>query len=265
MGLSKIATVIHKFGAKAAIQLGHAGRKCGSKYVNKLYAPSPIRFDSKYANYLTPTEMTIEEIQEVKKYFIDAAIRAKKAGFDMVEIHAAHGYLLSSFLTPISNQRNDIYGQNKALFLQEILTGIKQANGVDYPIVVRISASDWNPKGNTPQDFIEMLNPLIKENLIDAIDVSTGGTTEDAKITVFDCYQIPFCLQIKQNVNIPCIGGGLIVDAKSANKVVRSEAADAVYIGRQLLKNPYWALQASEELNVDIKFPKQYERAREAK
>ncbi|BAC44690.1 NADH-dependent flavin oxidoreductase [Malacoplasma penetrans HF-2] len=261
-GLSKIATAIHKFGAKAAIQLGHAGRKCESKYVDKIYGPSPIKFESKYVNYLTPTEMTIKEIQEVKQHFIDAAIRAKKAGFDMVEIHAAHGYLLSSFLTPISNQRDDVYGQNKALLLEEILTGIKKANGSDYPIIVRISAYDWHPNGNKPQDFIEMLNPLIKQSLIDAIDVSTGGTTEDAKITAYDCYQIPFCLEIKQNVNVPCIGGGLIVDAKSANKIVENEAADAVYIGRQLLRNPYWPIQASEDLNIDIKFPKQYERAK---
>ena len=258
-GLSKLVNAVHSNGAKIGIQLGHAGRKCESAKTNKIYAPSAIAFNDKYR---TPVEMTQSDINKVIDDFANAALRAKKAGFDIIELHAAHGYLISTFLSPLSNKRTDEYGKNRAKFLEEILTKCREAVGSDYPIQIRISSYDWREDGNTVKDFAQMLKPLEEAKLIDSIDVSTGAVTADGKIIPYEGYQIPFCRELKQYMTVPCIGGGLIYDPKMANMIVRNSAADAIYIGRELLRNPYWALQAARTLGIDIPFPKQYEQAK---
>ena len=258
-GLSKLVKVIKDNGASACIQINHAGRKCESVKVDKIYAPSAEAFNDKYR---TPVEMTQDDINEVVDAFVKAFVRAKKAGFDMVEVHAAHGYLVSTFLSPLSNKRTDEYGKNRAKILEEILRKGKEAVGKDYPIQIRISSYDWREGGNTVKDFVEMLKPLEEEGLFDSINVSTGAVTADGKIIPYEGYQIPFCREIKQYMKVPCIGGGLLTDAKMANMIVRNSAADAVYIGRELLRNPYWALQAARILGIDVPFPKQYEQAK---
>ena len=258
-GLSKLVKVIKDNGAAACIQINHAGRKCESVKTDKIYAPTAEAFNDKYR---TPIEMIQSDIDETVDAFVKAFVRAKKAGFDMVEVHAAHGYLISTFLSPLSNKRTDEYRKNRAKILEEILRKGKEALGKDYPIQIRISAYDWREGGNTVKDFAQMLKPLEEEGLFDSIDVSTGAVTADGKIIPYEGYQIPFCRELKQYMKVPCIGGGLLTDAKIANTIVRNSAADAVYIGRELLRNPYWALQASRILGIDVPFPKQYEQAK---
>ena len=258
-GLSKLVKAVKSNGAAIGIQINHAGRKCESKKVDKIYAPTAEAFNDKYR---TPVEMTKEDINQVVDAFVKAFVRAKKAGFDMIEIHAAHGYLISTFLSPLSNKRTDEYGKNRAKILEEILRKGKEAVGKDYPIQIRISSYDWKEGGNTVKDFADMLKPLEAEGLFDSINVSTGAVTADGKIIPYEGYQIPFCRELKQYMKVPCIGGGLITDPKMANMIVRNGAADAVYIGRELLRNPYWALQAARTLGIDVPFPKQYEQAK---
>ena len=258
-GLSKLVKAIKDNGAAAGIQINHAGRKCESVKIDKIYAPSAIAFNDKYR---TPVEMTKDDINEVVDAFVKAFVRAKKAGFDMIEVHAAHGYLISTFLSPLSNKRTDEYGKNRAKILEDILRKGKEAVGKDYPIQIRISSYDWKEGGNTVKDFADMLKPLEDEGLFDAINVSTGAVTADGKIIPYDGYQVPFCRELKLYMKVPCIGGGLIYDPKMANMMVRNGAADAIYIGRELLRNPYWALQAARTLGIDVPFPKQYEQAK---
>ena len=258
-GLSKLVKAIKDNGAAAAIQINHAGRKCESVKIDKIYAPSAIAFNDKYR---TPVEMTKDDINEVVDAFVKAFVRAKKAGFDMIEVHAAHGYLISTFLSPLSNKRTDEYGKNRAKILEDILRKGKEAVGKDYPIQIRISSYDWKEGGNTVKDFADMLKPLEDEGLFDAINVSTGAVTADGKIIPYDGYQVPFCRELKLYMKVPCIGGGLIYDPKMANMMVRNGAADAIYIGREMLRNPYWALQAARTLGIDVPFPKQYEMAK---
>lgn len=256
----QLVNLIHSYGSKIGIQLGHAGRKSETKKSNNIYAPSQIPFDQ---NYSTPIiEMNQQDIANVISDFKYAAIRAYKAGFDCIEIHAAHGYLISSFLSKLTNKRTDAYGINKGKFLEEILIAIRNAIGYDYPIILRISASDWLPDGNTPSDFVELLLDFEKKKLIDCLNVSSGGVVANAKIIPYEGYQVQFCTYFKQFLTIPCFVGGLISDPVMANNIVKNNAADAVYIGRELLRNPYWTLQASRQLKIDIEFPKQYEKAK---
>lgn len=258
-GLKKIVDSVHYNGAKIAIQLNHSGRKCESKQVDKVYAPSAIAFSDKYK---TPVEMTKDDIDFVIDAFVQASERAVKAGFDIIEIHAAHGYLVSEFLSPLSNKRNDEYGKNRNKFLEEILTKIKDKIGKNFPIIVRISAYDWKEDGNTTKDFVNILKPLEDKKLFDALDISTGAVTNDGKIIPYEGYQIPFARELKNYINVPCIGGGLIENFKLANNIVKNNACDAVYIGREMLRNPYWALQAGRFLGIDIEYPRQYEQAK---
>lgn len=258
-GLSKLVQAVHNNGAKIGIQINHAGRKCESVKTDKIHAPSPIAFNDKYR---VPVEMTKEDINEVVDAFANAFKRAVKAGFDLIEIHAAHGYLISEFLSPLSNKRTDEYGKNRVKILEEILRIGIEAIGKEFPIQIRISSYDWKEDGNTVKDFAEMLKPLENENLFNSINVSTGAVTADGKIIPYEGYQIPFARELKQYMSVPCIGGGLLSDPKMANMIVRNGAADAVYIGRELLRNPYWGLQAARTLGIDIPFPKQYEQAK---
>lgn len=258
---SQLVELIHSHGAKIGIQLGHAGIKSQTKKADTIYGPSSIHFNDEIT--ATVKEMDQNDINNVIEDFTNAAVRAYKAGFDCIEIHAAHGYLLSSFLSPITNLRTDEYGTNKAKIVEEVLTSIRKAIGYDYPIIIRISANDWLPNGNKAKDFINILKPLEEKKLIDAINVSSGGVAEKAEIIPYEGYQVQFCTELKPHFNIPLFVGGLVDEPVMANNIVRNNAADAVYIGRGLLRNPYWALNAARELNIDIDyFPTQYLRAK---
>lgn len=258
-GLKEVVDSVHEYGGKIAIQLIHAGRKCDCD--TNILAPSPIAF----GNLPIPKEMSIDDIKEVVCLFKMAAKRAYQAGFDSIEIHGAHGYLVSQFLSPITNQRSDEYGKNRALFLQEVIAACKEVLPKDYPIMLRISANDYAKDGNVPTDFIELLNPF--KDSIDCLDISTGGVVGNVftgeNVQIFAGYQTRSCEIIKHGLQtIPCISGGLISDVYMANEMIANERCDAVFIGRELLRNPYWALHASKVLNADMPWPQSYSYAK---
>lgn len=253
-GLSKIVERVKVHGAKAGIQLGHAGRK--STTSGEIVAPSAIAFDEKYK---TPRELTKEDIAEIVSAFKEGAVRAKKAGFDVIELHGAHGYLISQFLSPLSNKRTDEYGgslENRYRFLHEVVKAVREVwNG---PLFVRISADEYNEKGNTLDDFVTVAKWL-KEDGVDLIDVSTGGIIP-APISVYPGYQVKHAETIKHKANISVGAVGLITTGKQAEEILQNDRADLIFIARELLRQPYWPLIAAKELRAPITAPKQYER-----
>ncbi|WP_240329828.1 NADPH dehydrogenase [Helicobacter suis] len=250
-GLTHIVEKCHQYGSKIAIQLAHAGRKVELKNTT-LLAPSALRFNDHYA---MPKEMDKEDIRAVIADFKKAALRAKQAGFDAIEVHGAHGYLISSFLSPLSNQRTDAYGRNRALFLQEVLEAIGSA--VDLPLLLRVSARDYHKDGNTPEKIATLLTPL--DHLYDALDVSSGGIVE-APIKVYPGYQIAAAEFLKEALGKPTIGGGLLEEPKMVQRIIGSQTTDAIYLARALLKNPFWCFNAALQLGQEIDIPKPYER-----
>jgi NADPH2 dehydrogenase len=257
-GLTRITKQIKENNCVAGIQLGHAGRKCGAKAEKVIYAPSPIAFSDEY---LVPTEMTLEDIKRVVKAFEEGARRAKLAGFTFIQIHAAHGYLLSEFLSPLANKRTDEYGgsfENRVRFLGEVIDAIK--NVFDGTLCIRVSAEDYSPEGNKVEDMITMIN-MIKDKGIDIVDVSTGGVAE-VPISAYPGYQIKHAEAIKHGCNLPVIAGGLIVNHTQLEEIVSNGRADMVYVGRELLRNPYFALKASHDLKGNVDWNKAYERAK---
>ncbi|MDH5827031.1 NADH:flavin oxidoreductase/NADH oxidase [Sphingobacterium faecium] len=274
--LTKITTFIKKSGSVPAIQLAHAGRK-GSTWASgrdsqplmphdengwKVIAPSAIAFSP---SMQTPREMSLSDIEQVQQAFADAALRALTAGFELIEIHSAHGYLINEFLSPIPNKRTDHYGgsrENRSRFLFEIIAKIKEVWPSHLPIAVRISATDWMDEGWTIDDSIWLSNELSQSG-IDIVDVSTGGTVPDAKITVGSSYQLPFASAIKRALKDRLLIGtvGLITNAHQAETILVNEDADFIFMGREFLRNPYFPLAAAGELRAQPPVPKPYELA----
>ena len=257
----KMNQKLHLFGAKSAIQIAHAGRK---SEVNDdiCIAPSSIAF-SQLAPYKTPIELTLEEIKNVKELFVNAAIRAQKADYDSVELHAAHGYLLCEFLSPLTNHRTDIYGgslENRCRLTLEIATELKQK--VDLPIIVRISADEWMQNGWNVNDSIYLSKELEKVG-VDSIHVSSGGNMEkiDKAPKIEPFYQANWAKEIKKSVNIPVIAVGLITTGKDGEYLLENEFCDFVAYGRELLKNPNLVFYAANELNEKNKINSSYIRA----
>lgn len=258
-GMKKLVDAVHENGAKIGIQINHAGRKCTAEGMDA-EAPSAIAFD---ADSVTPREMTIADIKETVQQFADAAQRAEKAGFDLVEIHGAHGYLLSEFLSPLTNQRNDEYGgspENRVRMLGEAIDAVKSVWPAEKPVAVRVSAEDYEEGGNKAEDLAEMLN-MVKDKGIDLVNVSTGGVVPVAPNAVKG-YQLPHAQLIREKTGLPVIAGGLVTDAQEAEAIISQGKADFVYIGRELLRNPYWPLTAAVSLGAEQSWPKQYERAK---
>jgi len=255
-GLSRIAAAIKDYGATAAIQLGHAGRKC-TVNVPEIIAPSAIAFDSKHR---TPREMKLEDIEAVVDEFKNAARRAAEAGFDMVEIHGAHGYLLSTFLSPLSNKRDDEYGgipENRARIVGLVLQAVKQV--FSGTVCLRVSADDFLPKGNRPADLAAMINS-VKANGIDIVNVSVGGVVP-VSIPTYPGYQLKFAEEIKLLTGLPVMAGGLLTSPEHMEEIVANKRADMVFVGRELLRNPNFPLFASRSLNAGCLWPNQYEKA----
>ncbi|KZE66478.1 NADPH dehydrogenase [Fictibacillus phosphorivorans] len=253
-GLSQLVKSIHDNGSKAAIQIAHAGRK--AMIDGTIIAPSAIAFSDKMK---TPEEMTLQQIEETVNQFRDAAKRAKTAGFDVLEIHGAHGYLINEFLSPLSNKRNDSYGgnqENRYRFLQEIIAAMRLE--WDGPLFVRISANDYHPEGNTPEDFVTYAK-WMKEDGVDLVDCSSGAVVP-AKINTFPGYQVPFADKIKNEADMATAAVGLITTGIQAEEILQNNRADLIFIGREFLKNPYWPRSAAQDLGTDIQSPKQYER-----
>lgn len=274
--LAKVADFIKSSGSVPAIQLAHSGRK-GSTWVSgkessvlmpedeqgwEVIAPSAIPFS---AAMQTPREMTIQDIEDIKQAFADAAIRALKAGFELIEIHSAHGYLLNEFLSPIPNKRKDKYGgspENRSRLLFEVIEKVKEVWPVHLPIAVRISATDWMEDGWKSEDSV-WLSIKLAEVGVDIIDVSTGGVVPDAKIPVGPGYQLPLASAIRRNVQDKLHVGtvGLITSAQQAETILVNGDADFIFMARELLRNPYFPLHAAKELRSEIPMPKPYEPA----
>lgn len=253
-GLTELNEQLHAYGAKTGIQLAHAGRK--AELESDIFAPSAIKFNDAYK---VPKEMSQEDIRKTVDAFKQAAKRAKSAGFDIVEIHGAHGYLVNQFLSPLTNQRTDNYGgsrENRYRFLSEIIEAVKtEWNG---PIFVRISTDEYNEAGNTMEDMLYFSSEMKKQG-IDLIDCSSGGVVP-AKISSYPGYQVQRCEAIKKETAIATGAVGLITSGLQAEEIVQNDRADLVIIGRALLRNPYWAKAAADELGYALEAPTQYER-----
>jgi NADPH2 dehydrogenase len=258
-GLKKIVEAVKSNGAKIGIQLGHAGRKCEAES-EKIIAPSPIAFNEEYR---VPAEMTKEDIKAVVAAFKAAAQRAKQAGYDVLEIHGAHGYLINEFLSPVTNKRTDEYGgspENRARILKEIIRAVRDVWPKEKPLMMRVTAEDYVDGGNHPDDLAELIN-LVKEYGLDLIDVSSGGVVSVAP-KAFQGYQVKFAETIKEKTVLPVVAGGLVIDPNMAEEILQNNRADLIFIGRALLRNPYWPLQADYELSNETNWPVQYERGR---
>ena len=274
-GLRRIVKFVRSQGSEIGIQLAHAGRKAstrepwkGSGMVPedgggwKAFAPSAVAFD---AHYPMPVEMSIVDIQKVAADFKAAARRAMLAGFKVVEIHSAHGYLLHEFLSPLSNKRTDEYGgsfENRVRLLTEVVTAVRSAWPPGYPLFVRISATDWAEGGWDIGESVR-LAAVLKGMEVDVIDCSSGGLVPYQKIPVGPGYQVVFSQQIREATGILTGTVGIITDAVQAESILVTEQADLVFMARQMLRDPYFALHAADELrNKEMHWPLQYERAR---
>ena len=258
-GLKKIVDGCHEQGAKVGIQLGHAGRK-SEVMSEKNIAPSPIAFSERYR---TPTEMTKDEIIQVKTAFKEAARRADLAGFDVIELHGAHGYLISEFLSPLTNTRTDEYGgneENRSRFLKEVLKEVRMVWPEEKPIIVRVSAEDFGEGGNHDHMIASMLK-LVKNEGIDLVNVSSGGVV-NVTVNAYPGYQVGYAKTVKKETGIPVIAGGLVTSPHMAEEILEKEEADLIFLGRELLRDPYWPLHAAKELQEEIKWPTQYERSK---
>lgn len=269
----RIVDFVHTQGTKISIQLAHAGRKAGTALPWsdhrmatseeggwQAVAPSAIAFEG----YPEPRELSADEIHALVKAWGAAAKNAVKAGFDAVEIHAAHGYLLHEFYSPISNTRDDEYGgsyENRTRFLKEVVTEVRRAIPESMPLMVRISASDWVDGGWTIEESVALANELQTLG-VDLLDVSSGGNVSAAPIVVGPGYQVHFAQAVKSGSTIVTSAVGMITDAHQANEIVESGKSDIVMMAREFLRDPRWPLHAARELGVDIAWPLQLERGK---
>lgn len=271
--LARIAQFLAQNGAVPAIQLAHAGRKASTdapwrrgQWLSpenggwSTVAPSAIPFAAASA---TPVELTVEEIRQIVKAFATAAQRALQAGFQVVELHGAHGYLAHEFLSPLTNQRTDAYGgsvQNRQRFLLEVIEAVRAVWPQHLPLFLRISATDWVEGGWTTEDSVALAR-IVEPLGVDLIDCSAGGAVEYAQIPTAPGYQVPFAQRIRQEAGILTGAVGLITDPVMANQIVQDGSADIVLLARELLRNPYWPLEAAKVLQTHTAVPPQYERA----
>ncbi len=272
--LARITAFIRSQGAVPGIQLAHAGRKASTRRPWEgggplspaeggweVVGPSPIPFAP---GYPTPRPLDREGLQGIVRAFQAAAQRAREAGFQVIEVHAAHGYLLHEFLSPLSNQRTDAYGgplENRARLLREVVRAIRAVWPEEYPLFVRISATDWAP-GGWDLDEAVVLAGWLKEEGVDAIDCSSGGLVPYQQIPVAPGYQVPFAARIRAEAGIKTIAVGLITEPAQADAIIRAGQADLVALARAFLRDPYWPLHAAHALGHEIPWPPQYERAR---
>ncbi|MEN1761302.1 NADPH dehydrogenase NamA [Anoxynatronum sibiricum] len=259
--LRRIVNAGRRHGAVMGIQLGHAGRKCEAAG-EAVIAPSALSFDAADPRFQVPKAMSVPDIAQVTASFQQAARRAVTAGFQVLEIHAAHGYLINQFLSPLANHRTDDYGgspENRVRFLREVLAAVKEVIPEELPLIVRVSAEDYVPEGNRPEDLAALLN-LAKDTGIDLVNVSSGAVV-NAHINTYPGYQVRFAETIRQLTGLPVMAGGLITSPLMAEEVLQNERADLIFLGRELLRNPYWPLQAARELREELEWPLQYQRS----
>lgn len=271
--LSRIVDFAHEQGAKMGIQLAHAGRKASSRAPQRghgalspeeggwdVVAPSALAHSEHYA---TPRAMTPDDIAQTVQAFAAAARRAMLAGFDVLEIHAAHGYLLHQFLSPLSNDRTDDYGgdlENRSRFLLEVVRAVRAEWPNSQPLFVRLSATDWAAGGWDIEETVSLAKALRREG-VDVIDVSSGGLSAQQDIALAPNYQVPFAARIRQEADIKTMAVGLITEPLQAEAIVQNEQADLVAIGREMLRDPHFPQRAAQALGAKIEYPSQYVRA----
>ncbi|CAL2064622.1 MULTISPECIES: NADH:flavin oxidoreductase/NADH oxidase [Streptomyces] len=270
----RITRFLSAQGTVPAVQLAHSGRKASTERPWKggapigpeghgwrPLAPSPVPFAE---GHPVPTELTIDQIHEIAGQFGQAARRALEAGFEVVEIHGAHGYLVHEFLSPHSNHRTDAYGgsyENRVRFALEIVDAIREEWPADKPLFFRVSATDWLEEGGWTADDTVRLARDLRAHGVDLLDVSTGGNASGVHIPVGPGYQVPFAARVKAETGLPVAAVGLITEAEQAQKIVANGEADAVLLGRELLRDPSWARHAARELGGDVRVPEQYLRS----
>ncbi|MGC0209260.1 NADH:flavin oxidoreductase/NADH oxidase [Streptomyces levis] len=270
----RITSFLREQGTVPAVQLAHAGRKASTDRPWKgggpvgpdahgwdSVAPSPIAFDDKHP---APAELSVKAIKDVVEQFAAAARRALAAGFEIAEIHGAHGYLINEFLSPHSNHRTDAYGgsyENRTRFALEVVDAVREVWPDDKPLFFRISATDWLDEGGwTPDDTVRFAGEL-RAHGVDLLDVSTGGNASGVRIPTGPGYQVPFAARVKNETDLAVAAVGLITDAEQAEKILANGEADAVLLGRELLRNPSWARHAARELGGEVHVPDQYHRS----
>jgi 2,4-dienoyl-CoA reductase-like NADH-dependent reductase (Old Yellow Enzyme family) len=272
--VARIAKFTKEQGAVAGIQIAHAGRKAsadlpwnggahlsGSQGGWETIAPSAIPFGGNLPK--VPRAMTEADIDRVQNDFVATAKRALTAGFELLELHAAHGYLFSEFLSPLANQRTDKYGgsfENRVRLLVDTTRAVRKVWPENLPLAVRISAIDWKEGGWQIEDSIALAK-LLKAEGVDLMDCSSGGVVPDAKIIVKPGYQVPFAEKIRHGADIPTAAVGFITEAKQADDIVRNGQADVVLLARQFLLDPYWPVHAAKALGHKLPPPNQYARA----
>ncbi|WP_291272423.1 NADH:flavin oxidoreductase/NADH oxidase [Geothrix sp.] len=272
-GLARIAHFIASQGAVPGIQLAHAGRKASNpapwKGSGSLpataggwtpVAPSPLAFDE---GWTVPTALDEPGILAVIEAFMDAARRAVAAGFRVIEVHAAHGYLLHQFLSPLSNHRTDAYGgsfENRTRLVREVVGALRNILPDELPLLARISATDWVEGGWNLDQSVALAKEL-KALGVDLVDCSSGGLAPRAEIPLGPGYQVPFAARIRAEAGLPTGAVGLITDAEQAEAILAQESADLVLLGRELLRDPRWPLHAAKRLGVEVPWPASYLRA----
>ncbi|MGB7590244.1 MAG: NADH:flavin oxidoreductase/NADH oxidase [Terriglobia bacterium] len=270
----RITRFIHEQGSVAGIQLAHAGRKASTYRPSEKkqgaipmaeggwqpVAPSPMAFDQGYA---VPEALTEDGIRAVVRRFADAAGRARQAGFRVVEIHAAHGYLLHQFLSPFSNKRTDHYGglfENRTRLVREVAAAIREKWPERFPLLIRISATDWAEGGWDIEQSVELVRQL-RPLGVDLIDCSSGGSVPSARMPIGAGYQTPFAERIRRETGAATGAVGMITSPAQADHIIRTGQADLVLLARELLRDPYWPLRAARELGQKFSWPVQYLRA----
>jgi 2,4-dienoyl-CoA reductase-like NADH-dependent reductase (Old Yellow Enzyme family) len=274
LGVMRIAEFVHSQGARAGMQLAHAGRKASTASPFNGHGlvlpadggwqpvgPSAIAFAP--AGYAVPTALDAAGIAAVVAAFREAARRALEAGFDFVEIHAAHGYLLHEFLSPLSNHRSDNYGgdfDNRIRLVLEVVDAVRSVWPERLPLFLRISATDWAEGGWDPDQSVALARNL-SDRGVDLVDCSSGGNVADAKIPLAPGYQVGFAARIRREADIATAAVGLITEPAQANTIISEGEADFVFLARAELRDPYWPLHAAAALGESISWPKQYLRA----
>ena len=273
--LARITHFVHGQGAHAGVQIAHAGRKAsmdapfrGGRLLSEaeggwspVYAPSAIPFS---ARFQAPVAMSLSDIARVIDDFRAAAVRALAAGFRVLELHGAHGYLLHEFLSPLSNTRTDEYGgsfENRTRFVLEVIDAVRAVWPEELPLFLRVSATEWTEGGWDVEQSIELAR-LVHTLGVDLIDCSTGGNASGATIPVGPGYQVPFAERIRREAGVPVGAVGLITESSQAEEIIARGQADVVVMARELLRDPRFPLRAARELGADIPWPPQYERAR---
>lgn len=263
--LARVVRFCQEQGAAVGIQLVHAGRKAWSPErgfgPGEVVGPSAIPYDE---GWICPRALGADEIPQVVSAFVEAAERAREAGFDVLELHGAHGYLLHQFLSPLANRREDAYGGtpgNRSRLLREVAREVRKVWPAERPLFVRVSATDWREGGLTVEDLVQVARWLVEEG-VDVVDCSSGGIGPWAPEDIGPGYQIPFATRIREGAGVPTVAVGLITSPELADEIVRNGRADLVALGRELLRNPQWPLMAAHALGQPIAWPKPYERAR---